>query len=44
MTMNDIPETSTAWCDPDAVGASLPETDEVEADLQTVQIDRKSVV
>ena len=38
MTMNDIPEASTTWCDPDQIGAPLPETDEVEADPQTVQI------
>lgn len=28
----------TSWCDPEALGAPLPETDEVEADPQTVQI------
>ena len=38
MTMNDIPEAHTTWCDPDEIGAPLPETDEVEADPQTVQI------
>ena len=38
MTMNDIPQAPTTWCDPDDVGAPLPETDEVEADPQTVQI------
>lgn len=36
--MNDIPQAPTTWCDPDDVGAPLPETDEVEADPQTVQI------
>ena len=34
MTMNDIPQAPTTWCDPDDVGAPLPETDEVEADPQ----------
>ena len=38
MTMNDIPQAPTTWCDPDQIGAPLPETDEVEADPQTVQI------
>ena len=33
MTMNDIPEAHTTWCDPDEIGAPLPETDEVEACL-----------
>ena len=35
MTMNDIPQAPTTWCDPDQIGAPLPETDEVEADPQT---------
>ncbi|MDO4412416.1 hypothetical protein [Cutibacterium sp.] len=33
--MSHIPST---WCDPDAVGVTLPESDDVEADPQTVQI------
>ena len=35
MTMNDI---SVNWCDPDSVGAELPQNDDVEADPQSVQI------
>lgn len=38
MTMNDIPDLPVNWCDPDSVGAELPETDDVEADPQSVQI------
>ena len=38
MTMNDIPDLPVNWCDPDFVGAELPETDDVEADPQSVQI------
>lgn len=38
MTMNDIPEIPANWCDPDSVGAELPEADDVEADPQSVQI------
>ena len=38
MTMNDIPDLPVNWCDPDSVGAELPETDDVAADPQSVQI------
>ncbi|BFL98593.1 hypothetical protein [Cutibacterium avidum] len=38
MAMNDIPDIPVNWCDPDFVGAELPETDDVEADPQSVQI------